>query len=40
MSSEIPAWLEGLFSKTKFEIATLRDALKPRPRKNDRSREL
>ena len=39
MSSEIPAWLEGLFNNTKFEIATLRENLKDRPRKHDRSPE-
>jgi predicted ABC-type ATPase len=39
MSSEIPAWLEGLLTNTKFEIAAIREHLKDRPRKNDRSPE-
>jgi predicted ABC-type ATPase len=39
IAAEIPAWLESLFTGTKFEIAALRGAVKPRPRKNDRSRE-
>jgi len=39
MSSEIPAWLEGLFRNTKFDIAILREILRLRPRTNDRSRE-
>jgi hypothetical protein len=37
--SEVPAWLESLFEGTKFEIRALREALGPKPRKNDRSRE-
>jgi predicted ABC-type ATPase len=39
LAAEIPAWLESLFEGTKFEIASLRETVKPRPRKNDRSRE-
>jgi predicted ABC-type ATPase len=36
---EIPTWLESLFKGTKFEITGLREAVKPWPRKNDRSRQ-
>lgn len=39
IATEIPAWLESLFTGTKFEIAALREALQPRPRRNDRSPE-
>jgi predicted ABC-type ATPase len=39
ISAEVPRWLESLFKGTKFEIGTLREALAPKPRKNDRSRE-
>jgi hypothetical protein len=38
IAPEVPAWLESLFKGTKFEIAALREALAPKPRKNDRSR--
>lgn len=38
ISADVPCWLESLFRGTKFEIATLREALTDRPRTNDRSR--
>lgn len=37
VSLQIPAWLEGLFKNTKFEIAILREDVKVRLRKNERS---
>jgi predicted ABC-type ATPase len=33
---EMPPSIEALFKETTFEIATLREALTPKPRKNDR----
>jgi predicted ABC-type ATPase len=39
VGSELPVWLESLFTGTKFEIATLREAVKLRPHTNDRSRD-
>ncbi len=39
IASETPLWLESLLKGSKFEVATLREAVKPRPRANDRSRE-
>lgn len=37
ITTEVPTWLESLLKGTKFEIASLRSALNPHPRKNDRS---
>ena len=37
IATEIPEWIESLFKGTKFEIATLREAVKPRSRTDDRS---
>jgi predicted ABC-type ATPase len=39
MADEVPIWLESLLRGTKFEIPALREAVKPRRRKNNRSRE-
>ncbi len=39
IASGTPGWLETLFKGTNVEVATLREAVKPRPRANDRSRE-
>jgi predicted ABC-type ATPase len=39
MAEPIPSWLESLFSDTKFEIATIRKAVMPRPHRNNRSYE-
>lgn len=39
MADNVPSWLEPLFRGTKFEISGLREALKPRPHRNDRARE-
>ena len=39
IANEIPAWLESLLRDTKFDIAALRELLKPRTRKSHRSPE-
>jgi predicted ABC-type ATPase len=39
IANETPAWLESLFKGTKFEIATLRETLRLRLRKDDRMRK-
>jgi predicted ABC-type ATPase len=39
IAAEVPAWLESLLKGTRFEIADLREALKPRSLKNHRSHE-
>ncbi len=39
IESELPVWLESLFTGTKFEIATLREAVKLQSQINDRSRD-
>jgi predicted ABC-type ATPase len=39
IAPEVPAWLESLFKGTKFEIAALRESLKPRSRQDNLSRE-
>ena len=39
IANEIPAWLESLLKGTKFDIAALREVVKPQTRKRNRSRE-
>ncbi len=39
VADQIPSWLESLVKGTRFDIATLREAMLPRPRMNDRSHE-
>ena len=39
LAAEVPAYLESLFRGTKFEIPTLREAIRPKSRENNLSRE-